>query len=87
MGNRVLVEAREKGREVVVARLVGGGLERAAERRRDSRLGLRELDADHLPIPFHFCPIILMLTVHGGQTTNCSASFNRFGDRAEMATK
>ena len=71
----------------MVARFVGGSLERAAKRRGDPGMGLRNLDADHLPIRLDAVPVIKMLTVHVEQTTNYSAGFNRFGDRAEMATK
>ena len=48
------------------ARLIGRSLEGAAEGRRDSRMGLRELDADHLSVPVAFSPLVLVLTMHGG---------------------
>jgi hypothetical protein len=71
----------------MVARLVGGRLEGAAKGRGNPRVGLRQRDADHLPIRIGAIPIMFALSVHSEQTTYFSAGFNRFGDRAEMATK
>ena len=48
------------------ARLVRRSLEGTAKRRGNPRLGLGELDADHLSLLVLSGPIILMLTMHGG---------------------
>ena len=54
----------------MVARLIRRSLERATKRRGDPRMGLRDLDADHLPIRLDAIPVIKMLTVHVEQTTD-----------------
>ncbi len=71
----------------MVAWLVRGRLEGTAEGRGDPRVRLRQVDADHLPIRIGSVPTMFALFVHPEQTTDWSAGFNRFGDRAQMTTK
>ena len=71
----------------MVARFIGGSLEGTAKRRGNPGMRMRNLDADHFSILAEVRPVLWVLTVHVQQTSDMSAGFNRFGDRAEMAMK
>jgi hypothetical protein len=71
----------------MVAGLVRGRLEGPAKGRCDPRVRLWQVDADHLSIRIGAVPMMFALSVHSEQTTDWSAGFNRFGDRAQMTTK
>lgn len=83
-----LIQASKQSGKIMIGRLFGRSLKGAAKRGGNSRVRLRQFDADDLAIPVDLAyPILVDLAMHAVQTTESAAGFNRFGERAILPTK